>query len=678
MVSSLTTSSANNVTAEKGQDVQITCQLGLVSPWTDQVLIFKSQNANLSVSEKRVHLAICLERSYWSEQVGLVEKYECVPSPSNSSVDLQRYNITSDGHNIYILIAKLDRREDELFWTCLFSDSPEIQTQMYMSVYTTPANAILNSSVPDSHYTHSLSDSSISFTCRTDKCTYKDPVFKWYILFINGSRQIFEQGETHTWSSTFSCNDSESMYCNRLTLQENMTFANNFDQTVRFICGISFPTLSDDLLSLPSGNISFAVTVTSVQLCDGDLDLYDDSTIPVIENVTHSVICKPGPSRPSPIYEFYLGAQQIQESKNNTVTFIPNRYQHNCEIYCQAYNLQEPEKPAVSEKPKLYVQLPIEAVTLKQDSYVLDNNTQINATDDTPISLTCHSTPVLLRPWPIFLWYIGDQLRQNSTYNNFTFTRSQNDFTFTPETKNHNRDVYCLAYNVHGIQPVVSTKPKLFVTGRPAQPQTFLFTGSHGSNATFYWIAGYNGGYNQSFVLQYRQLGDNEWMTRTPVTDSQYQDNDVVVIPEYSTQISDLAPGEYQARLISRNIRGEATPVTVTGSTFQIHPTEYGGATSTQSSLPTVVTGVVLGCVILCLLGVTVYLLILLKRNKLPSNATRSNINFDAISNSLTQIASTYETLQATEGTTGSAYDSLGSSEIYGLQPIVYENTAMD
>ena len=146
------------------------------------------------------------------------------------------------------------------------------------------------------------------------------------------------------------------------------------------------------------------------------------------------------------------------------------------------------------------------------------------------------------------------------------------------------------------------------------QPRPFLFTGSLGQNATFYWVASYNSGYNQSFVLQYRQLGDNEWMNRILVTDSQYQDNDVVIIPEYSTKISDLAPGEYQARLIARNIRGEeATPVTVTGSTFQVYPAEYGVATSSQTSVPTVVTGVVLGCVILCLLGVTVYLLILLK-----------------------------------------------------------------
>ena len=144
-----------------------------------------------------------------------------------------------------------------------------------------------------------------------------------------------------------------------------MTFANNFDQTVQYVCGISLATLTDDLLSLPSSNISFAVTITSVQLFDGDLELYDDSTVSVIENVTHSVTCKPGPSRPSPIYEFYLGAQKIQESKNNTMTFIPNRYQHNHEVYCKAYNLQASEEAAVSQKPKLYVQIPIKTVTLK-------------------------------------------------------------------------------------------------------------------------------------------------------------------------------------------------------------------------------------------------------------------------------------------------------------------------
>ena len=125
-ISSRTIFTASNITAEKGNDVQITCQLGLVPPWTDHVVIFKSQTASLSVTGKRIHLSTCLDHGYVSEQD--VEKYECLPGSSESSNDLIRYHITSDGHNVYILIAKLDRMEDELFWTCLYLGSPRIQT----------------------------------------------------------------------------------------------------------------------------------------------------------------------------------------------------------------------------------------------------------------------------------------------------------------------------------------------------------------------------------------------------------------------------------------------------------------------------------------------------------------------------------------------------------------------
>ena len=110
--------------------------------------------------------------------------------------------------------------------------------------------------------------------------------------------------------------------------------------------------------------------------------------------------------------------------------------------------------------------------------------------------------------------------------------------------------------------------PSLLI-GRPVQPRTFIFTGSRGENATFYWIAGFNGGFRQRFILQYRTLGTNDWTNVTKTMEVRTTNNLKIPLDEYRTQIR-FAPGEYQARLIAGNINGETIPVNILDSTFQI------------------------------------------------------------------------------------------------------------
>ena len=661
-VSTLNVTTFDNEFAEKGLDFRIMCRLELVPPWEDNVLVLKSLSDNITVMDQWTRLALCscctshdIEHYYGTEQYDSATCYYIF----NENKD-RYYNITSDRKNVYISITAVDRTKDQMYWTCIYVDTSLTTTQIYLSVYTSPTAAILDSSIPDSNYTYSLSDSGVNFTCRTDTCTYKDPIFQWFVIMENGSRLAFEQGETHTWQTVASCGDSEMIYNSRIIVQGNMTFANNSDQSVRFICSITMPTLKEELFSNPSGKIDFAVTTTSVHLYDGHLVLGDKDTISVLENVSHSVMCKAGTSRPPPIYVFYIDEIEVKGSVDNTMTFLPNRQHHNKTIFCKAYNLQGKENAIVSQKPNLYVQIPVNAVILRDGETLLslDNLIRMTVTDEQQIALVCQSLPLESMPLPYFSWYIGDQLKQNST---------SSRFTFTPETKLNDLEVYCSAINVPGVQSVESSKARLSVIGRPVQPQRFLFIGSSGGHATFYWIASYNGGYKQSFVLQYRKAGDKEWFHYTLRTEKENEDKGADLLPDYTASLSDLAPGEYQARLISRNKIGEASPLDMTGTTFSIDAPE--------SSTAAVVTGVVLGVVILSLAAVVVYLLILLKRKK-PANVQRRDINLEVVASMPRQVAPTYEHLQAADSTTGTTYDSVEISNMNDSQTIDYENPA--
>ena len=95
-------------------------------------------------------------------------------------------------------------------------------------------------------------------------------------------------------------------------------------KSVRFVCGLSFQILVDELISPTSGNVSFAVQITKVKIHDGNQELTAESTNIGIENVSHSITCVHGPSRPSPLYRFYLGTNMFP--RNDTLTFTSKRH----------------------------------------------------------------------------------------------------------------------------------------------------------------------------------------------------------------------------------------------------------------------------------------------------------------------------------------------------------------
>ena len=637
MIASISTQSiyiADNVTAEKGQDVQLVCDLGLGN-WTSAVWVYKTNTSDIGGS---IYLTGCSKKS-------------------NVCMKLfdHRYKVEMDKFDVYFNISNLNRSEDEMFWTCAHSHT---RAQMFLTVYTTPTASVLSSSFEGFH---SLSEGSMSITCKTDKCAYKDPVFVWYLVYENGTWQRFDIGKTTSWDSDILCDDSEMLYHSQLSIKENSTFPDNSDITVQFACAISFTTLPEELVSPTSGNVTFAVQIETVELFDGDQVTTNDSTIAVTHNEQYSVTCKPGPSRPQPIFLLYIGSQIIQESKNGTFAFTADKRHHGDKIYCKAYNLQGKENSVVSNKPRLYVNIPVSKVLIRGGNDQLENCSFINVSEGMFKTLLC--THDENRPTPTIVWYVDGKVRQNHT---------SSIFTFIPEMEDHNKHVHCVANNLPRYEPVESAKPTLHVTGRPLQPLTFLFTGLRGQNATFYWIAGYDGGYKQSFVLQYRKIENNDWISHTQYEKTIYPDAEAS-ITAYATQIINPKPGVYNTRLIGRNVRGESNPLDIMGSTIEIvYPESEKESELSQLPTPIVITATVMGCVILILVGIIVYLLIVLKRSRLRSTAT-TDIKLEDITGTVTESPNAvYDELKRTEQVTGSTYDKLERSESR-----MYENTTM-
>ena len=622
-----------NVTAEKGQDVLLVCDLGLAPGNWNRVDVYQSSTMDFRLSQ--TYSAVC-------------GKDKCQQHPRNY--------VETDGFDVCINISNLNRSEDQMYWTCIHEHTI---SQMFLTVYTTPTASLLTSSFDD---LYSLSEGSAILTCQTDNCAYKDPEFIWYIVFQNGTRQPFDHGETTTWNLTSSCNDSEMIYYNELSIQENTTFPDNSDITVQFVCAISFPTLKNELVSPPSGYVTFALQVDLVELLDGDKVTTDNGTVTVADNEQYTVTCKPGPSRPRQIFLFYIGTKKLTESDNGTFTFTPGRGHHGDKIYCKAYNLQGIGNAIVSNKPTIFVNIPVSEVLLRDGNDQLENCSIISVSEGVFQTLSC--TPDESRPTPTIVWYIGEIIRQNHT---------SNIFTFIPGMDDHNKGVYCVAYNLPGYDRVESYKPTLQVFGKPLPPSTFLFTGLRGQNATFYWIAGYDGGYEQYFVLQYKHITVNDWINHTQFVKVTHQ-NAGASLNAYAAQINDLVAGVYSARLIGRNVHGESIPMDIIGSTFEITDPVCESTVSEvcQSSSPVITTASVMGCVILILFGIVTYLLLLLKRSRRKS-VTKTEIKLEDIPAPSIETQSTvYDEPTTTEQAREAAYDELQKTETR-----MYENTTV-
>ena len=414
------------------------------------------------------------------------------------------------------------------------------------------------------------------------------------------------------------------------------------------------------MVSPPSGYVTFAVLVDLVELLHGDQVNTDNGILTVTDNEPYTVTCKPGLSRPRPIFLFYIGTKKLTESDNGTFTFTPGRGHHGDEIYCKAYNLQGIGNAIVSNKPTIFVNIPVSEVLLRDGNDQLENCSIISVSEGVFQILSC--TPDESRPTPTIVWYIGEIIRQNHT---------SNIFTFIPGMDDHNKRVHCVAYNLPGYDRVESYKPTLQVFGKPLPLSTFLFTGLRGQNATFYWIAGYDGGYEQYFVLQYKHIGVNDWINHTQYVKVTHQ-NAGAPLNAYAAQINDLVAGVYSTRLIGRNIRGESTPMEIMGSTFEITDPVSESTVSelSQSSSPVITTASVMGCVILILFGIVTCLLLLLKRRQRKS-VTKTEIKLEYVPAPATETQSTvYDDISNAEQVREAAYDELQKSGT-----TVYQNT---
>ena len=67
--------------------------------------------------------------------------------------------------------------------------------------------------------------------------------------------------------------------------------------------------------------------------------------------------CEPGDSRPAPTIDWYIKDDTNRKQRSTITTYELNasNEDHDQEIYCKAYNLQEESLGILSTKPKLYV-----------------------------------------------------------------------------------------------------------------------------------------------------------------------------------------------------------------------------------------------------------------------------------------------------------------------------------
>ena len=69
----------------------------------------------------------------------------------------------------------------------------------------------------------------------------------------------------------------------------------------------------------------------------------------------------------------------------------------------------------------------------------------------------CNIIPSTSRPPPTVIWYIGTDVKQTSTSISYTVTATETD---------HDKIIYCKAYNRPWNQAVKSANPKLYVRGK--------------------------------------------------------------------------------------------------------------------------------------------------------------------------------------------------------------------
>lgn len=92
----------------------------------------------------------------------------------------------------------------------------------------------------------------------------------------------------------------------------------------------------------------------------------------------------------------------------------------------------------------------------------------------------------------------------------------------------------------------------IFITETPSSPKNFRYVPM--STPLFLWESGFSRGYSQTFLIQTRLAGQEQWTNQTSVEENDRQH--IVSYGIYFTEVAELAPGTYYARLFALNRYG--------------------------------------------------------------------------------------------------------------------------
>ncbi|XP_052224942.1 hemicentin-2-like [Dreissena polymorpha] len=137
------------------------------------------------------------------------------------------------------------------------------------------------------------------------------------------------------------------------------------------------------------------------------------------------------------------------------------------------------------------------------------------------------------------------------------------------------------------------------VAFRPKIPRYFHYTQSlhPEASATFYWLAGYNGGYIQTFYIEYKQIESQRWDQVTVVEDKHEQLMNITV--------GNLRPEtEYQARIYAINKIGSSD------ISDSINFTTLGTIATQKSvsNIGLIIAGIVPGCILVGVIAILIYM----------------------------------------------------------------------
>ena len=105
----------------------------------------------------------------------------------------------------------------------------------------------------------------------------------------------------------------------------------------------------------------------------------------------------------------------------------------------------------------------VTSVKIQKNGVTISTDTVLVEVDkDVPSTFRCNIIPSTSRPPPTVIWYIGTTVKQQST--------TSTSYTVTASETDHDKIIYCKAYNRPWNQAVESAKPKLLVRGKVNDP----------------------------------------------------------------------------------------------------------------------------------------------------------------------------------------------------------------